>query len=489
MMALQELRIPGVSLIAVAPEVILSAGGLVLLVTGSFLKGRATVLFMSLLTLTGATVAAVLSTGRDFTAFSGAVVLDDFAVFVKLILLAVAAISILVSGQLLDDERAPAPEFLGLVMFATAGMMLMASASDLMLLFLALETFSLALYVLVAFRRGRADSQEGALKYFLMGSFSSAFFLYGIALVYGATGTTRLEGIRAYAREIPVLGQGLLAAGLALLLVGLAFKVAAVPFHMWTPDAYQGAPSPVAGFMAAGSKAAGFAALIRVLFSVFPSLVWDWRPVIVILSVISMVVGSVVAIVQTNVKRMLAYSAIAHSGFLLVGVASANSRGVSGALFYLGAYAVTVLGAFAVVYGVGRPGEPFVHIQNYRGLGKTRPFLAWTLVLFLASLAGIPPTAGFFAKFEVLSAAVSAGLTGLAVVAVVASAAAVFFYFRIIWLMFFEEPEGWAEGADQPATALPLGLAVILTAVAVAFLGIVPGIVLDLASSSLPGLP
>lgn len=477
-----ELKIVGVSIWAVAPEIILSAGGMLLLVIGSGLKRGAQYLLLtlSLLILGGGAAAAMLSTAHVRpSAFAGTVALDGFAIFFKLVLIGGAMLSVLAAHHFLHYERAPATEFFGLVMFATVGMMLMASATDLILLFVALETFSLALYVMAAFRRSRLDSQESALKYFLTGSFSSAFFLYGTALAYGAVGSTRLSAISSAISK----GQGssgLLLAALALLLIGLAFKIGAVPFHMWTPDAYQGAPSPAVGFMAAGSKAAGFAALLRLLIATFPQTGIDWKPVVMVLSVASMLLGSVVAVAQTNIKRMLAYSAIAHSGFLLLGVIASNDRGVSGSLFYLAVYTFTIVGAFAVVYAVGRPGEPRIGLDDFKGLWSRQPFLAITFALLLVSLAGIPPTGGFWAKFEVFSAAAASGDYALVVVGVLSSAVAAFFYLRIIVLMFLSDESDWGTELE-PSPAPGAGFALIVACAVVLVLGVLPSPLLDLA--------
>jgi len=490
MMLAQEVRlleVAGFDIRAVLAEIILAAGGMVVLLAGAFLprRRRGLVTGLALAVVLGAGTWVALSIGDlvPIRAFDEAVAFDGFAMYFKLLLLSGAALSIIAAQSFLQSEDGSAGEYYGLAIFATAGMMLMASATDLIVLFLALETFSLALYALAAFRRNRLDSQEGALKYFLTGSFSSAFFLYGTALLYGATGTTRFIGIAAAVRDLTVVDQALLAGGLALVLMGLLFKVAAVPFHMWTPDAYQGSPAPVAGFMAAGSKAAGFAALLRLLVVVFPALVWDWRPVVSGVAVLSMVAGSVIAVAQTNVKRVLAYSAIAHSGFLLVGLSSANSRGISGSLFYLGVYSFTIIGAFAIVYAVGKPGEFSVDIDDFRGLWNRRPFLAVTFALLLVSLTGIPPTAGFWAKFEVFSAAYSAGQEPLVVVGMMSSAVASFVYLKIIVGMFLEDEKQWSAD-EHPATAPSIGTVVLLAGAVVVVLGVFPVPLLDLVRSA-----
>lgn len=479
------IRIEGVLWSAVLPEIILAFGGIAVLVTGSALKRRHDLAIASISLVVVAAAGFALVPGWDETraAFDAAVALDGFGSVLKLIFLGSAAATIFASYRFLKTEGYPSIEFQALVLFATAGMMLMATASDLLLVFLALETFSLALYVLVAFRKKRLESQEGALKYFLTGSFSSGFFLYGAALVYGATGSTRFAGIARALDDQPASVRGLALSGLALLIVGLSFKVAAFPFHMWTPDAYQGAPSPVVGFMAAGSKAAGFAVLIRLLVSAFGSLSIDWQPVIIVLATLSMLFGSLVAVAQTNIKRMLAYSAIAHSGFLMIGLVASSDRGISASLFYLAAYAVTIIGAFAVVYVVGDTNEAGTDLSAYRGLWNRNPFLAVVFAVTLVSLAGIPPTAGFWAKFEVFSAALEQGHIPVVIVGVVSSAIAAFFYLRIIVLMFLEGEEAWDE-ATGPSTTTSSGLVLLGSVFLVGLLGVLPGLLLDVTSRS-----
>lgn len=476
-----EISIPGVDLPSIAPELILAAGGLLVLVAGAAARPRHSPLLsaVSILVFTAAAAAALLFSGPDRAAFDGVIARDGFATFFKVVLASVGIVGVLASQHYLTSEEAPATEYLGLMIFGTAGMMLMASASDLVFVFVALETFSLALYVMAAFRRSRLESQEGALKYFLTGSFSSAFFLYGVALIYGGTGSTRFSEIAEAAAGEPI-STPLLLAGVALVLVGLAFKVAAVPFHMWTPDAYQGSPAPVSGFMAAGSKVAGFAVLLRLLVSTLPELIRDWQPVIIGLALASMITGSVVAVVQGNVKRMLAYSSIAHTGFLLTGVAAASDRGVSGSLFYLAVYTFVIIGAFAVVYGAR--GEERADLADYRGLWSRRPFLAGSLALLLVSLAGVPPTAGFWAKFEVFSAAADAGLYVPVVVAVITSAIAAFFYLRVIVLMFLEEPAEWAGRTEGTFGAT--GAALLVTSALVLILGVYPTPLIDFARAA-----
>ena len=328
---------------------------------------------------------------------------------------------------------------------SATGMMLMTSANDLVTIFLSLEILSIALYVLAAFDRRRVTSQEAGLKYFLLGSFSSAVFLYGVALVYGGTGTTNLTGIADFLATTTLLHDGVLLLGIAFLIVGLGFKVAAAPFHMWTPDVYQGAPTPVTAFMAAATKAAAFAAVLRVLVGSFSLYSVDWRPIIWVLAVLSLLVGSIAAVVQTDVKRMLAYSSITHAGFVLIAVQAATAKGTSAALFYVLTYAVMTIGAFAVVGVVARKGDDEHALTDYRGLAGRQPVLAGVLTLFLLAQAGVPLTGGFVAKLSVFSAAVSEHQYVLALVGMLASVIAAFVYLRIVLAMYAP-----ADDEEQP---------------------------------------
>ena len=484
-MSVVHYAVPGADLRAVLPEGILAAGGMGLLLLGASLRKRRPGLLAgtTIVILALAAGAALLGIGHYKFAFDDRIALDGFATFAKVLLCAAAAVAVVAAHSFLKQEDAPQPELFALVLFATTGMMLMASAADLLVLFVALETFSLAFYVLAAFRRGRRDSQEASLKYFLTGSFASAFLLYGVALSYGALGTTRFPGAGTVMAVSSVPVRGLLPVGLALVLVGLAFKAAAVPFHMWTPDVYDGAPAPLSGFLAAGSKVAAYTAALRLLTSAFPLLLPQWRPAIGAVAVLTMVVGTVVGVAQTNVKRLLAYSAIAHSGFLLVGVAAANPEGISGSLFYLAAYSFTVLGAFAVVYAVGGPGEEWISIDDYRGLGRRHPWLAGALALMLLSLAGIPPTIGFWAKVQVFGAGMKAGLGALVVVGVLTSTIAAAFYLRVVAVMFLDGEEGWASAVKEKV-APGLGLAVGIASLAVAAVGLAPDFLIELAKKA-----
>jgi NADH-quinone oxidoreductase subunit N len=466
-----------VELSGIAPELVLSLAALVLLVVDAFLAHvtpTARSWYAAAFASTGVIVAVVfaLSTwGETDLQMAGSIAVDGFSVFVKVTLAAFGLLTIWLARDYLEREDIEEPEFYALVLFALAGMMLMASAADLIVLFIALETFSLALYVLVGFRRRSAVGQESSMKYFLLGAFSSAFFLLGIALAYGAAGSTNFyaagptgSGLDRFLSSTPATEVGLMVLATGFLIVGLGFKIAAVPFHMWTPDAYQGAPSPVTGFMAAGSKLAGFAATLRLLDAVLFPLRWDWRPLLIAVAVATMVVGSVFAVVQEDLKRLLAYSSIAHAGFILIGVIAANDRGVSGALFYLATYGVTVLGAFAVVAVLSGRGEQRVRLTDFKGAFYDRPLLTSALALFLLSLAGVPITAGFVGKVVVFGAAIEAGYAWLAVVGVLASAIAAFFYLRVMVVMYMQESESTeqATGLGTLATGV-IAIAAIAT--------------------------
>jgi NADH-quinone oxidoreductase subunit N len=408
------------------------------------------------------------------TVLAGSLAVDRFAVLARLLLLSVAALGLLLGHQYFrrsGDE--PKGEFAPLLLFATVGMTLIVAAADLIVTFLALEILSLSLYVLTGLT-GRRAANEASMKYFLLGAFSSAFFLYGVAMAYGATGTTKIPALAGALTAGSTQGLALLA--FALLAVGFAFKISAAPFHMWTPDVYEGAPTPITAYMAAATKIAAFAALIRVLDVAFQGLSWDWAPIVWALSAISIVVGSVLAIAQTNIKRMLAYSSIAHAGFILTGLTAPGAEGIRSALFYLVAYAATTLGAFATVMVVSGRGEERTTLRDYAGLGRTHPTAAALMTLFLLSLAGIPPAAGFIAKVTVFSAALEAGHWDLVLIGVLASVAAAFFYLRVIVLMYMQDP------AEEGVAVSGAGLAGPVLAVAAAatlVLGVFPSVIVD----------
>ena len=364
-----------------------------------------------------------------------AIDVDGYSVFFMMLVAGAVILSALIADSYLRREGLDGPEFYVLALLSASGAMIMAAANDLIVIFLGLEILSIALYVMAGYHRRRAESGEAAMKYFILGAFSSAIFLYGIALVYGATGSTRLDEIATFLSQTH-LTNGVLLAGITLILVGLGFKVAAVPFHTWTPDVYQGSPDPATAFMAAVAKAGGFAALIRILISAFPTVAVDWRPVMWVLAVLTLLVGAVLAIIQTDVKRMLAYSSINHAGYVLVGVQAASAKGRAGSMFYLLAYMFMVLGSFAVVSVVGGRGEAHNNLEGYRGLSSRRPGWPLLFTVFLLAQAGVPFTTGFVAKFYVISAAVEQGQYVLAVIAMLAAAITAFFYLRLTIIMY-----------------------------------------------------
>ena len=382
--------------------------------------------------------------GRENTGFSGMVALDGFSVFVNALLLLTGLLGIALAYGYIKRMGIERGEYYTLMLFSISGMMLMAQAADLIIVFLALELLSLPLYVLSAFARPKTDSEEAGLKYFLLGAFSSGFVLYGIALVYGATGSTALSGIVAAASAgTPGL---LLTIGAALILVGLGFKVAAVPFHMWTPDVYQGAPTAVTAFMAAGAKIAGFAALLRVFATAFPSISTDLTPVLWALSALTMIVGNLIAISQTEIKRMLAYSSIAHAGYILMafvpyGNPEVAPVSIAAGLFYLVAYALTNFGAWSVVIALEQKEGKGLAISDYAGLGKKYPALAAAMTIFMLSLIGFPPTLGLVGKFYLFRAAIQGGFIWLAIIGVVTSLISAYYYLRVVVTMFMQEGE------------------------------------------------
>jgi len=402
--------------------------------------------------------------------FEGMFIHDGLTVFFTLLFCAVGAVSVLFAWQYNKRTRIGQPEFYSLLLTSVLGMIVMAASNDLITIFLGLELMSLSLYVMVGFRRNLLESNEAALKYFLLGAFASGFLLYGIALLYGATGTTNLQRIGEFLGDTPLAGQPLVLAGGLLVLTGFLFKVAAVPFHMWTPDAYQGAPTSVTGFMSAGAKAAGFAALLRILMRALPTLQHDLQPLLAAVAMLTMTVGNVTALLQNNVKRMLAYSSIAHAGYILVALAAGGADGSAAAVFYLAVYSFMNLGAFAVLTMMGRGSDEPVLVSDLAGLGFRQPLAGLALTLFMISLGGIPPTAGFMGKVLVFGAAVKAGLVWpLVVVGVLNSVVSVFYYLRITVALYMREPEGEpvALSLNVPAVA-----ALLLTAAATLWWGL-----------------
>ena len=465
--------------IRLLPEIVLSIFGMVIMVLDPVMDERRSQRTLGAIALVGslaALAATLFQSQYPGLGFWNMIQVDSFSVFFHFLVAAVTAVVILTSYEYMEVQRIRAGEYYGLILFGAVGMSLMSSAVELVLIFIALEISSISTYVLAGFRRKAAISSESSVKYFLLGSFATAFFLYGVALMFGATGSTSIQAIGDVLRSgnIPVLAY----AGVALMFVGLGFKVAAAPFHVWTPDVYEGAPSPIVGFMSTAPKAAVFAVLLRIMFEAHaPGRIW----LIWVVAALSMTLGNIGALVQDNVKRLLAYSSIAHAGYLLVAFAALPNNGIPAAMFYTASYAAMNVGAFAVVSHFGAAGERYVTLEDYSGLGRRSPLLAATLTIFLLSLIGIPITGGFFAKFYVFSAALQANLTGLVIIGVLNSAVGAYYYLRIIVVMYMREARG--EVAVSPVP-FGLGTALAISLVATIYLGVLPGRVLDYAARS-----
>ncbi|MGH7567948.1 MAG: NADH-quinone oxidoreductase subunit N [Gemmatimonadales bacterium] len=472
-------------LLALLPEVVLTGWALALLVFVAWRhRTERDLRIAGWLTLAALATTALAvwwlwwNTARA-SAPGGMIAVDDFRFVTDWLFLGTAALTVFLSFDYLERERLLAPEYYVLLLFATLGLMLMGGGRDLMVIFLGLELMSIAVYVLAGFNRRSPRAAEAALKYFLLGAFASGFLLYGIALTFGATGSTNLQRIGTQVAAFNLEGSAMLLLGLGLLLVGFGFKVAAVPFHMWAPDVYDGAPTPVTAFMATGVKAAAFAALFRVLGEAFPQ-VAAWREIVFWLAVVTMVAGNLVALAQRRLKRMLAYSSVAHSGYLLVAVAAGTERGAAAFIFYLVAYVLMTLGAFAVLAAKGRDGESDVLIDDLAGLAARRPWHAFALALCMLSLLGFPGTAGFIGKWYILVAALGAGQWALAVLLVLTSVVSAGYYLPVIMAMYMK-PEPSAEAHGGVRLGRLAGAAVTFAAAGLLFFGVRPNRLLDLA--------
>lgn len=457
-----SLSVPDLNLRIIAPALIIAISAIVVLLAELFTSsGQKRLLgYLSLLGLAIAAFAAINLWGANATAFRAMVIADNFGLFLTLTILIGAALSILLSM-----DRFAQGEYYVLMLFSVSGMILMATATDLIVIFLALELMSLPLYLLAAFQRENPNSLEAGVKYFLLGAFSSAFFLYGIALIYGAAGTTNLMLIaKASSSDLLLIGAG-------LLLAGFAFKVALVPFHWWTPDVYEGAPTTITAFMSVAVKAAAFGAFFRAFFVALPALAMDWRTVLAFVAVLTMTLGNVAALLQPNIKRMLAYSSIAHAGYILIALVAMGENGASSALFYLLAYTVTNLGAFGAVIALSDGTRERLNISDFAGIARTQPFVAALMAICMLSLAGFPPFAGFVGKFLIFGAAVQNGWTWLAIVGVLNSLISAYFYLRPVVQMYMSEP---SEGSNGIHVAPLVMLALIIAVLLVIALGIFP---------------
>jgi NADH-quinone oxidoreductase subunit N len=481
---------------ALLPEIVLCVWGMIVLVMGVTGKhgraeaaGEVSSQDLGWVSLVGILLAAVTNGwlyGVTEVGDTSMIAVDGLRLFANWVFLVAAGMGTLVSFSYVQRQRLQAGEFYGLILLATAGMMFMTAARDLIVIFLGLELMSIAVYALSAFNRRERRSAEAGLKYFLLGAFSTGFFLYGIALTYGATGTTNVALI-ATSVSSGAAQEGLLTFGIALLAIGFGFKVAAVPFHMWTPDVYEGAPSPVTAFMSGAVKAAAFGAFLRVFLTAFDGVHDSWGPILWVLAAVTMVVANLIALVQTSMKRMLAYSSIAHAGYLLVAITAANEMAAAGLLFYLLVYTIMNIGAFAVVIAVGGQGEEHPQIEDYAGLGARQPLLAVLLTLYLLSLAGFPGTGGFIGKIYLLRGALDAELWRLSVILVLATVASYYYYLRVAWYAWMREP-ATAERHASVFIPLPMRIALVAGAAVVLYLGIFPSSALELARSSVEGL-
>lgn len=481
--------IPGTDYIRLLPEIVLTVFGMIVMLIDPLLDEHDDRKLLGVVAASGivcALIATFYQAANPGTAFFDMIRVDGFSTFFHIVVLLVALIVTLSSFEYLRVQKIRLGEYYGLILLGAVGMCLMSLAIELVLIFIALEISSIATYILAGFRRRAASSAESSIKYFLLGSFATAFFLYGVALMFGATGSTNVDQIAITLRNgAPTMAY----LAIAMMFVGLGFKVATAPFQIWTPDVYEGAPAPIVGLMSTAPKAAAFAVLLRVLFGTAggngfwggtqPG--WFWM--IWVSAALSMTLGNLGALVQSNVKRMLAYSSIAHAGYLMVAFASVrdSSAGISAAMFYAASYAAMNVGAFAVVAHFASTGEKYVAIDDYAGLGRRAPVLAAVLTIFLLSLIGIPITGGFFAKFYVFTAALKSSLVGLTIIGVVNSAVGAYYYLRLIVVMYMREPK-----TDAPVPPIPLGagLAMALSLIATIYLGVLPGAVLNYALGS-----
>ncbi len=441
--------------------------------------------YLALIGTVAALVASIRLWGQQQYGIGGMLFLDNFALFFNVIFLIGTGLAIFISTGYLQREESSRAEYYLLLLSSTLGMMLMAAGADLIVIFLGLELMSISLYILVGFLRGRSISNEASLKYLLLGAFATGFLLYGIALVYGAVGTTNLREIELALAQGRINSDLMLLAGLGLLIVGFAFKVAAAPFHMWAPDVYEGAPTAITAFLSAGPKAAAFAAFFRVLMLSMAPLKGEWVAALGLLAVLTMTVGNLGALTQQSIKRMLAYSSVAHAGYVLVALAAASGKGVSAALFYLLAYTFMNIGAFAVVVLVGRKGEENLDISSYAGLGFRHPVLGLAMTLFMLSLSGLPPTAGFFGKFYIFSAAIEADLVWLTIIGVLNSLVSVYFYLGVVVSMYMKQPVD-----EVPVFAVPpfARAALLVTSVATLAIGLAPSVLLRYARETVSSL-
>jgi NADH-quinone oxidoreductase subunit N len=462
------------------PELIMTVLALLILLADLIFKRKETIAFLSIVSVTVVAYVSLVQTGWMGTTFNGMFVSDSYSMFFKLIFFLNLILTVLISIKYIEVERVNLGEYYSLILFATLGMMIMASAGDLIVLYLGLELMALSTYILAGFIRYDKKSNEAAMKYFLLGAFASAFLLYGTSMIYGLTGTTNLRAIARYIAINGLAGNPALILSMVFFAVAFSFKIAAVPFHMWAPDAYEGAPTSITAFMSVGPKAAGFAVLGRVFLTAFPAIGMQWASLLIPISILTMGVGNIVALSQTNIKRMLAYSSIAHAGYALLGLIARTPDGLASMMNYLLIYAFMNMGAFAVIIMLRSEGFKGDNITDYEGLAKTHPVAAALMLVFMFSLTGIPPTAGFTGKFYLFMSAINAGHIGLVITAVIFSAISAYFYLRIVMYMYMKEPKETVQLTTSPS----ISLALAITVVAVIAIGVLPGTLLKLAGLS-----
>ena len=477
---MEPIPTPPIDLISLAPVLVLSVFGMMVLITDLFIgKDKSILVFMSLIGLLMAAISSLAKFNLPVHSFNGAYVVDHLSVFFTFIFCISSAMAILLSVDFNKREEIKVGEYYSLILFCTVGMIVLASSTDMIMIFLGIEIISISLYILAGIRRKDIKSNEAALKYFLLGAFATGFLLYGMALIYGATGTTKLAMISKVISEGRIISEPLMLMGVVLLIIGFSFKVAAVPFHMWAPDVYQGAPTPVTAFMAVGPKAASLAAFYRVMTEAMPELSYSWEILLCIVSVLSMFIGNLGAIMQTNIKRLIAFSSVSHVGYLLIAIIAKSSLSSSSLIFYMLTYAFMIFGVFGIVILLGKKGEENLEIENYSGLAYKHPIIALTMTIFLLSLGGLPPLAGFVAKFYIFSAALKEGYLILVIIAVLNSAISFYYYLKVIVFMYMKEPVKPFNISLSPMTLLVIAISVFGTIQ----LGIYPDPIISLAQS------
>lgn len=482
------MKLPEIDLHLITPEIVIVVCGFLVLLCEVFLPKLENKKFLGILSIIGIIISFFFTLnliGLNVSGFEGMISVDGFSIFFKITFLIITFLILLISLGYTEREGIAFGEYYALTLFASVGMMLMASGIHLITIFLGLETMSISIYILAGMLREDRRSVEAALKYFLLGAFATGFLLYGIALIYGATGSFQLKEIASYIADNKLIKNPMLIMSLVFLTIGFGFKIASVPFHMWTPDVYEGAPTSITAYMATGVKAAGFSALLRVFLSGLSSFRPDWISIMWLITFATMTVGNIIAISQTNIKRMLAYSSIAHAGYILVAFVSGNDIGTAGILFYLLAYAFMNIGAFTCVILLGKNGEENTRISDYAGIGFKYPLLSAAMTIFLLSMAGIPPLGGFMAKFYVFSAAVKSKFYWLAILGVLNSAVSVYYYLRVTVLMYFRESQREITGLQFPVSSV---IALIIALIGTIYMGLFPSNIISFAQKSISGL-